>query len=163
MTSSSSPELPAISPREFHATLTRARSLLRAAKAGQTQPLLRGRNLGLLCEGDEAEADLFCRAAAELGAHVAHIRPHLDDSSTPPDVEHTAHLLGRLYDAVECQGMTPALVQQLQAGAGVPVYDGIAASRHPSAGLAKQLAEEAGEADSRRFIVQAVLLDSLGL
>ena len=102
-----------MSPRDVNAVLTRARSLQRAARTGATQPLLRGKNLGLLCEADGADASLFRRAASELGAHVAHIRPSLSDLSTAKEVRHTARMLGRLYDAVECLGLSPALVRQV--------------------------------------------------
>jgi ornithine carbamoyltransferase len=150
-----------MSPRDQNAVLTSARALQRAALAGATQPLLRGKNLGFLCDSDDGEADLFRRAATELGAHVAHIRPSLSDLSTPAEVRHTARMLGRLYDAVACQGMAPALVRQLGDSAGVPVYDDIASPRHPSAALASQLGGDASDADNRRYILQAMLLTSL--
>jgi len=151
-----------MSPREVTAVLANARTLQRAAEAGTTQPLLRGKNLGLLCEADDAlDAALFRRAAVELGAHVAHIRPSLSVLSTPQEVQHTARMLGRLYDAVECQGMAPALVQQVGNEAGVPVYDGIASQDHPTAKLAELLGDDASPADNRRFVLQAVLLSTI--
>jgi ornithine carbamoyltransferase len=101
------------------------------------------------------------RAASELGAHVSRIRPSLSELSTPGEVQHAARLLGRLYDAVECLGMEPALVRQVGDGAGVPVYDGLASARHPTARIAGLLGGDASEADNRRFVVQAVLLGSL--
>jgi ornithine carbamoyltransferase len=70
-------------------------------------------------------------------------------------------MLGKLYDAVECQGMAPTLVRQVRDGAGVPVYDGIASPRHPTAQLAHQLGGDTSDADNRRFVLQAVLLNSL--
>ena len=151
-----------LSPHDVTAVLANARSLQRAAEAGQTQLLLRGKNLGLLCEADDdGGAALFRRAAVELGAHVAHIRPSLSELSTPQEVQHTARLLGRLYDAVECQGMAPALVQQVSNDAGVPVYDGIASQDHPTAKLANLLGSDTPPADNRRFVLQAVLLSTI--
>ena len=151
-----------MSPRDVSAVLASARTLQRAAQAGTTQPLLRGKNLGLLCEADDdLDAALFRRAVVELGAHVAHIRPSLSELSTPQEVQHTARMLGRLYDAVECQGMAPALVQQVGTEAGVPVYDGIASQDHPTAKLAELLGDEASPADNRRFVLQAVLLSTI--
>ena len=151
-----------MSPRDVTVVLANARTLQRAAEAGTTQPLLRGKNLGLLCEADDAlDAALFRRAAVELGAHVAHIRPSLSVLSTPQEVQHTARMLGRLYDAVECQGMAPALVQQVGNEAGVPVYDGIASQDHPTAKLAELLGDDASPADNRRFVLQAVLLSTI--
>jgi len=152
-----------MSPHEVSALLAHARALQRAAQAGTAQPLLKGKNLGLLCEApDDADAVLFRRAAGELGAHVAHIRPSLSDLSTPQEVQHTARMLGRLYDAVECQGMTSALVQQVSDEAGVPVYDGIASRSLPMAMLAEQLDGIAMASDNRRFVLQALLLSTIG-
>ena len=151
-----------MSPRDVTAVLASARTLQQAAGVGNTQPLLRGKNLGLLCDADDdSVAALFRRAALELGAHVAHIRPSLSESSTPQEVQHTARILGRLYDAVECQGMAPALVQQVGNDAGVPVYDGIASRDHPTAHLAELLGGDASSADNRRFVLQAVLLSTI--
>lgn len=151
-----------MSPRDVTAVLASARTLQRAAGAGKVQPLLRGKNLGLLCQTDDGgDAALFRRAAAELGAHVAHIRPSLSELSTPQEVQHTARVLGRLYDAVECQGMAPALVQQVGNDAGVPVYDGIASQDHPTALLAELLGGHTSPADNRCFVLQAVLLSTI--
>ena len=151
------------SPRDVASVLDNARRLQRQAQAGETHPLLlRGKHLGLLCEDDtDACATLFCRAALELGAHVAHIRPSASGLATPPDVQRTARILGRLYDAVECQGMPTALVRQLRRDAGVPVYDGIASREHPSAGLADSLGAGGSPADKRRFVLQAALLQTI--
>lgn len=141
--------------------LVNARLLRDAAQAGTTQALLRGKNLGLLCEFDDADAALFRRAAVTLGAHVAHIRPSLSELSTPQQVENTARLLGRLYDAVECQGMAPALVQQMGDAAGVPVFDGVATPTHPTARLAVVLGGDRPTDADRCCVLQAVLLATI--
>ena len=151
-----------MSPRDVTDVLASARGLQRAAEAGNTQALLRGKKLGLLCEVDDGgDAALFRRAAVELGAHVAHIRPSLSGLTTPQEVQHTARMLGRLYDAVECQGMDSALVQRVSKDAGVPVYDGIASQDHPTAKLAELLDSDSSAADKRRFVLQAVLLNTI--
>lgn len=159
-----SPSLPtrraALAPERAAALLKQARALQRAAAAGTFAPLLRGKNIGLLCEAAEGgEAALFRRAAAELGAQVAHVRPSLTDQSTPREIRHTALMLGRLYDAIECQDMAAPLVERLGREAGVPVYDGLASDRHPTACLADLLDAPAAHGDARKFILQAVLLD----
>jgi len=163
---SSAPHPPAIalclSLQEARAVLSHAHMLQDAAREGTTRPWLRGKNLALLCEdGDADEQVLFQEAAAELGARVARIHHGLAGLDTPQELRHTARLLGRLYDALECQGMAPALVQQLSAGAGVPVYDGLASSLHPTAALATQLEGLAHAEDKRRFVLQAMLLHTL--
>lgn len=148
---------------DVRTVLANAHALQRASRAGAaTQPLLRGKNFGLWCESvDNADAALFRSAATELGAHVADVRPSLTATSTPLEVQHTARMLGRLYDAVECQGMPPALVAQVGRWAGVPVFDGLACAGHPSAALADALDQRDIPAENRRTVLQAVLLSSV--
>ena len=151
-----------ITPRELSRVLDTARALLRSAAASEPGALLRGRQFGLLCESDQdADAALFRQAATALGGQVAHIRPSLMALRPPSEMQRTAKMLGRLYDAVDCHGLMPALVQQLAADAGVPVYDGLASAQHLTATLVDQLTGEASAADKRRVIVQAVLLGSV--
>ncbi len=152
-----------LSSLDAGALMANARALQLAAAAGQVQVSLRGKKLGLLCEVDTADAAMLFRGAAEaLGAHVAHIRPSLSGLSTPQEVRHTARMLGRLYDAVECQDMAADLVQLVGADAGVPVYDGAASPTHPTARLAELLdGENTSSNDKRRFVLQAVLLNSI--
>ena len=151
-----------IAPRDVAFVLDNARALQIAAQAGGAQALLRGRKFGLMCEVDSAsDAALFRRAAVELGAHVAHIRPSLTELSTPLEVQHTARMLGRLYDAVECQGMAADLVHQLGIDAVVPVYDAVASQRHPTAKLDGMLGSDSPAPDKRRFVLQAVLLSTV--
>ena len=152
----------AIASRDAVLVLDHARSLQRAAAAGDLPASLRGRKLGLLSEADDSgDAALFRRAAVELGAQVAHIRPSVTELSTLPDVRRTAYILGRLYDAVECQGMAPDLVLQIGVHASVPIYDGVASQKHPTAKLADLLVGDALYLDKRRFVLQAVLLSTI--
>ena len=159
-------DLPAcqqLSAAQAAALVARASELQRAAADGRRQPLLRGKHLGLMCSDDRAlEATLFRRAATELGAHVAHIRPSFGNDGDGADVLHTARLLGRFYDAVECEGLPHALVEQIAAEAGVPVFDGLAEPQHPTAPLAERIGGECAGADKRRFLLQALLVSTVG-
>lgn len=147
------------------ALIASARRLRDAASAGQVRGLLRGKNIGLLCERpDGPEAVRFQLAAAELGATVARILPSLAALESEQQVADTARVLGRLYDALECQGLAPALVQQLQREAGVPVFDGLGEVGHPIDALATawsadepSLAPEA----ARRYLLQASLMQGM--
>jgi ornithine carbamoyltransferase len=151
-------------PNGLAALVEGARALQRAAQAGAAQPWLRGKRFGLLLEADgveTADTSAFDRAAIELGAQVAHIRPRLTEFSAAHEVQQTAQMLGRLYDAVVCEGLPPSLVRRLRIEAGVPVYDGIGASNHPVA-QATQLLDPAGSIeDKRRFVLQALLLQAV--
>ena len=151
--------LEAMPPQDAAALLAHARALSLATQTGQPQPSLRGKNVGLLCESDnDGDAALLGQSAADLGAKVAQIRPSLSELSTPQEVEYTARMLGRLYDIVICQGMAPALVQQMRRYAGVPVFDGVAQWTLSSAsGNGADLAQE----PARRALLQAALLRAI--
>lgn len=152
-----------LSAAEAAALLSSARTLQRAAASGRPQPLLRGKNLGLLCDDDaRREALLFRRAATELGARVAHIRNTIAEDTDAQRLQDTARMLGRLYDAVECEGLPHELVEQLAADAGVPVYDGSALPQHPTAALADQLDGEGAPGDKRVYVLQALLVRTIG-
>ena len=151
-----------VASRDAALVLDQARSLQRAAAAGGVPASLRGRNLGLLCAVDDADdAAPFRRAAMELGAQIAHIRPGLTKLSTLPDVRRTARLLRRLYDAIECQGMTSHLAHQMGVDTGIPVFDGVASPSHPTAQLTDLLDGDALNPDKQRFVLPAVLVSTI--
>ncbi len=150
-----------MSPQDPKPLLPSARKLLAAALAADVQPLLRGKKLGLLCASEDAEAArLFRHAAEALGAHVARLPVSLTAQSSAQEVQHTARMLGRLYDAIECQDMDRALVAQVRQEAGVPVFDAIAAPGRWLAAAA-ELDGPGSPADKRISLLQALLLSEL--
>ena len=152
-----------LSPLNAASLLARARILQRACVDGTTRPLLRGKNLGLVYEAQPAESlAFFRRAAEELSAHVAVMRSSLSAATTPQEVQPPARMLGRLYDAIECQGLDPALVRCIGQHAGIPVFEGAAMKTHPASQLAELLSDATLPADNRRFILQAMLLEAIG-
>lgn len=152
----------ALSPHDIAELLAAARALYRSAVQGNPKPLLRGKKLGLLCEAeDSADADLLCRAAEALGIQVAHIRPGQWQHSGAQEFEDAARMLGRLYDAVACQGLPESVVQRLRQHTEVPLYDGVASPDHPVAQVADQLAEVPSLADRRRLVLQALLVKTI--
>lgn len=151
------------SPPPDAAVLVALALRLRHLARTQALPLLlRGKNIGLL-RGAALGQDPapLLHAAAALGAQVATVRWNLSGAGDPREVQHTGRMLGRLYDAVVCQGMPAALVGQIGQAAGIPVYDDIACDAHPSARLADSLGEEAAPGDNRRFVLQALLVHGL--
>jgi ornithine carbamoyltransferase len=153
------PASPETWAQDSAALRARALDLQRARDNGIAQPLLRGKNIGLLCESDaDADAAVLRGAAAELGANVASIRPSLSELSTPQDIARTARILGRLYDAVVCHGLSPQLVRQLRDDAGVPVLEGVPCWVDGVDGAQPTIP---AAIDSRRFMLQAALLSTL--
>jgi ornithine carbamoyltransferase len=116
--------LDALSSGDLASLLRTAESLKAAAAAGRPQQPLRGKNIAVMCEsGDDQAAQGFTAAASALGARVSYIRP-----GAPKD---TASLLGKLYDAIECEGLPDDVVRELERGAGRPVFNGLGEARHP--------------------------------
>jgi ornithine carbamoyltransferase len=115
--------------------------LSRAAADGTGLPqLLRGKRLALLSDDhSNPAAAAFRRAATELGAHVAFVRNGGPQESGPRS---RAALLGQLYDAIECQGLSEAELRQLSREAGVPVFDGIGSPDHPLYAVADQMTQQ---------------------
>ncbi|MBW8846586.1 MAG: ornithine carbamoyltransferase [Burkholderiales bacterium] len=146
---------------EEQALLARAKALQRDA-AQLPKPLL-GKRLGLMSAAPDSEdAQLFRQAAQELGAHVALIpaatEPLEGDADPLPGV---GRLLGRLYDAVECQGLSEAVVNDLAAVARIPIYAGLAGHGHAIFRLARAWQTSAPLIQRRHWLVQATLLATL--
>lgn len=121
--------------------LDTARRLRQARLNGESASALSGRNVALLSDTSPADgAGSLRQAAIDLGAQVSHVRP--SDARIAPGSadEATARLLGRLYDAIDCEEMPSQLVADVARGAGVPVFNGLGGSRHPTRVLAELLA-----------------------
>lgn len=137
----------------------RALAIYRAARLGRVDRGLRGKNFGLVSEVQAgAEAELFHRAATELGAKVARILPSIAGLTDPNEAATTALWLGRLYDAVECQGLPPERIAQVRSAASIPVLEAVDGLRQSVDTLAALRRAGAAEDDARRSLLQAMLL-----
>ncbi len=126
-----------LSKQDVLALLAGAHALERAEQCGVANQPLRGKNLAVLgTPADESGLAAFRRAATRLGAQVTCI------PSEGVGIGDTVVLLGRLYDAVDCEGLDDALVERLRREAGVPIYDGLTAPQHPIRALAVLMAIE---------------------
>jgi len=147
---------------DLELVLANARRLQQALDPRQRQALLRGKNLALMCESAaSADAIRFSEAAGQLGAQVAYLRAGLADLRLDDMRRHTARMLGRLYQGIECQGLPADIVAELGREAGIPVYDGVATAAHPFAHLAQRLDDRCSLEENRQLVVQAVLVSSL--
>jgi ornithine carbamoyltransferase len=156
----------AASAQELVDAATRLKAAWRAGMAGR--PLL-GKNLAVLQPaGDSTTVSPLHRAAADLGARVAQVslgEPPPADSEFP----HIARMLGKMYDAIDAGTTTLRAAAELERHAGVPVYRGLGDSTHPALALAGRMDPSltgAGDAaeldDNRRFLLQALLLRTIG-
>lgn len=129
--------LDALTSRDAAALIETALELKRAARRGALPQLLRGRDIALLSGEPTSFAALsFHAAAMELGARVAFVPAIAGGARSSTSLQETAQLLARLYHAVECQGMPPQDVRELDLNAGIPVYNGLGELEHPTRALA---------------------------
>jgi ornithine carbamoyltransferase len=129
-----------LSNAELLDVLDTARRLKAAGPEGTAGTSLRGRNLALLNELPPADdTGSLRRAALALGAQVSHLRPSDARISPLATDTATARLLGRLYDAIDCEALPPDRVVDLAREAGVPVFNGLGSQQHPTRVLAELL------------------------
>lgn len=153
------PTSPHWSAVDHAALVADAERLKRAAgSAAGLPPLLRGKRLAVISDNPDGPAAVaFLQAATELGGQVACVRAA---GWGDRGAHSLAPLLGRLYDAIECQGLPPAELRELGRHAGVPVFDGIADAAHPLRQLADTMDGET--ASNHRHLLQALLAEALG-
>ena len=144
--------LDSLSADERQRVIDMAAMLERTAHTGQTVQTLRGKNLAVLCEDPDCPGlDSFRRAALALGARVTHILPSEILASPAHAPQAFGSLLGRLYDAIDCHGLAPEVVEQLAEATGKPVFNEMACQA--SARAPGPLHDE--------FTLQALLLSAL--
>ena len=137
-------------PEEFTSILDLSAELKAAKHAGTEQPRLSGRNIALVFEKTSTRTRAaFEVAAYDQGARVTYLDPSSSQMGHKESPADTARVLGRMYDAIEYRGTAQAVVEELAAYAGVPVYNGLTAEWHPTQMLADFLTMH--EASGKRY------------
>ena len=128
------------SPAEIVALLDLAAELKAAKKAGQEQQYLKGKNIALIFEKTSTRTRCaFEVAARDQGAGVTYLEPSGSQIGHKESIKDTARVLGRMYDGIEYRGFGQAVVEELAAYAGVPVFNGLNDEFHPTQMLADLL------------------------
>ena len=114
--------------------LLRLSGELKAAKyAGTERQHLTGKNIALIFEKTSTRTRCaFEVAAVDQGAWPTYLGPSGTQIGHKESMRDTARVLGRMYDAIEYRGFAQAIVEVLAANAGVPVYNGLTDSFHPT-------------------------------
>ncbi|MFE9773744.1 ornithine carbamoyltransferase [Streptomyces sp. NPDC005931] len=113
-----------------------AADLKRAKATGTERPALSGRNVALLFEKSSTRTRCaFEVAAADQGAHTTCLGPDDSHMGHKESIADTARVLGRMYDAIEYRGSAQSIVTELAARSGVPVYNGLTDTCHPTQSL----------------------------
>jgi ornithine carbamoyltransferase len=126
--------------KQFLEFVDLAAELKRDRRAGIEIPRLGGRTLALLFQKNSTRTRCaFEVAAAQQGARTTFIGADGSHLGREESVADTARVLGRLYDGIAFRGFSQETVEQLDANAGVPVWNGLTDEWHPTQMLADVL------------------------
>jgi len=126
-----------LSPDEFLCLVDLAEHARKDKQMGLQQHRLAGRNIALIFEKASTRTrSAFEVAAHDEGAHVTYIGPDESQLGYKESMKDTARVLGRMFDGIEYRGFSQESVEILAAHAGVPVWNGLTDSWHPTQMLA---------------------------
>ena len=123
------------SPEEVKYLLDLSMALKRKKMVGRKGTLLEGKNIVLIFEKESTRTRCaFETAGFDEGAHVTYLAgSHIGKKES---IEDTAKVLGRFYDGIEFRGFEQETVEMLAKHAGVPVWNGLTDTEHPTQILA---------------------------
>ena len=126
---------------EIRYMLDLAHELKAKKKSGVLGEELKGKNIVLIFDKSSTRTRCsFEVAAADEGAHVTYLsNSHMNKKET---IEDTAKVFGRMYDAIEYRGYGQDIVEDLARYSGVPVWNGLTDTDHPTQVLADFLTME---------------------
>ncbi len=112
-------------------------------RQGTPHKYLEGKNIVLLFEKTSTRTRCaFEVAGLDLGLGVTYLEPGSSQMGKKESTKDTARVLGRMYDGIEYRGYSQALVEELAAYSGVPVWNGLTDEFHPTQMLADMLTVE---------------------
>ncbi len=124
-------------PAEIEGLIDFAADLKAKKKAGIPHRLCEGKNIALVFEKTSTRTRCsFEVAAADLGMHPVYLDPKSSQMGKKESIADTARVLGRMFDGIEYRGFGQAIVEDLAAYAGVPVWNGLTNEYHPTQILA---------------------------
>lgn len=120
---------------EIRYMLDLAHELKQKKKDGILGEELKGKNIVLIFDKSSTRTRCsFEVAASDEGAHVTYLsNSHMNKKES---IEDTAKVFGRMYDAIEYRGFGQDIVENLAKYSGVPVWNGLTDTDHPTQVLA---------------------------
>jgi ornithine carbamoyltransferase len=126
-----------LTPEEFLYLVDLGDRVRQQKQRGWQEHRLAGRNIALIFEKASTRTrSAFEVAAHDEGAHVTYIGPDESQLGYKESMKDTARVLGRMYDGIEYRGFSQDAVEMLGAHAGVPVWNGLTDTWHPTQMLA---------------------------
>jgi ornithine carbamoyltransferase len=124
-------------PQEVRYLLDLAQALKEQKRTGISRQRLAGKNIVLLFEKTSTRTRCaFEVAAADEGASVTFLDSASSQMGKKESLADTAKVLGRYYDGIEYRGYNQQVVEDLARYSGVPVWNGLTDSDHPTQALA---------------------------
>ena len=126
-----------LSASEFEFLVGQARRLRADKRRGVTGRHLAGRDIALIFEKASTRTrSAFEVAAHDEGGHVTYLGPGESQLGHKESVKDTARVLGRMFDGIEYRGFAQESAESLGEFAGVPVWNGLTGTWHPTQMLA---------------------------
>lgn len=124
-------------PEEISALLEISRKLKKIKREGLEHPKFPGKNIVILFEKDSTRTRCaFEVAGYDLGMNVTYLGPSGSQMGKKESIKDTARVLGRMFDGIEYRGYAQETVEILARYSGVPVWNGLTDSYHPTQVLA---------------------------
>ena len=125
------------SPSDIRLLLALAQRAREERHAGTVRQRFAGMSLALLYEKPSTRTRCaFDTAFGEEGGHTVFLGADDIHLGAKESLEDTARILGRMFDAIQFRGFEQATVEALARLSGVPVYNGLTDTRHPTQVLA---------------------------
>jgi ornithine carbamoyltransferase len=122
---------------EIETLLDLAVAVKAQGRAGEVHRRFEGKTLALIFEKRSTRTRCaFETAFGEEGGHPVFLSTNDIQLGAKESVEDTARILGRMFSAIQFRGFSQQSVETLAEYAGVPVYNGLTDSFHPTQALA---------------------------
>ena len=120
-------------PEEILYLLDLSAELKAKKKAGELTEYYKGKNIALIFEKTSTRTRCsFEVAAHDLGMGSTYLDPTGSQIGKKESIADTARVLGRMYDGIEYRGFGQDIVEELAKYAGVPVWNGLTDTWHPT-------------------------------
>lgn len=127
-------------PEEIEYLIELSAQLKADKKKGITGNSLAGKNIALIFEKPSTRTRCaFTVACVDEGAHPEYLGKNDIQLGHKESVEDTARVLGRMFDGIEFRGFKQENVEKLAKYSGVPVWNGLTDTEHPTQILADLL------------------------
>ena len=124
-------------PDEIEYLIDLAAELKAKKKQGITGNSLKGKNIALIFEKPSTRTrSAFTVACIDEGGHPEYLGKDDIQLGYKASVEDTARVLGRMFDGIEFRGFKQENVEKLAKYSGVPVWNGLTDTYHPTQILA---------------------------